>query len=90
MPVAKALSRSVCSAVHQPVDADSTAVHAANSIVTSRSTDTLIVLMLIAGVALLVMTIALEIIRGANLVRLGHGWSGVWPGMFSMRTYLRI
>ena len=39
-------------------------------ILTSRSTDTLIVLMLIAGVALLVMTI-LEIVRGAMLVRLG-------------------
>ena len=39
-------------------------------VLTSRSTDTLIVLMLIAGVALLVMTI-LEIVRGANLVRLG-------------------
>lgn len=39
-------------------------------VLTSRSTDTLIVLMLIAGVALLVMTI-LEIVRGAMLVRLG-------------------
>ena len=39
-------------------------------VLTSQGTDTLIVLMLIAGVALLVMTI-LEIVRGAMLVRLG-------------------
>jgi len=39
-------------------------------VLTSRSTDTLVVLMLIAAVALLVMTI-LEIVRGAMLVRLG-------------------
>lgn len=39
-------------------------------VLTSRSTDTLVVLVLIAGVALIVMTI-LDILRGMMLVRLG-------------------